>query len=65
MADILQTQMPALPVTQGLFKQSTASKPEYITAQQVAPAMEESRQARSRLMQQIDVAAGGRKALRV
>jgi hypothetical protein len=63
MADILQTQMPALPVTQGLFKQSTASKPEYITAQQVAPAMEESRQARSRLMQQIDVAAGEEKRL--
>lgn len=63
MADILQTQMPALPVTQGLFKQSTASKPEYITAQQMAPAMEESRQARLGLMQQIDEAAGEEKRL--
>lgn len=63
MADILQTQMPALPVTQGLFKQSTAAKPEYITAQQMAPAMEESRQARTGLMRDIDVATGEEKRL--
>lgn len=63
MADILQTQMPALPTTQGLFQRSTATKPDYITAQQMAPAMEESRQARSGLMQQIDEAAGEEKRL--
>lgn len=63
MADILQTQMPALPVTQGLFQRSTAAKPEYITAQQMAPAMEESRQARTGLMGQIDVATAEEKRL--
>lgn len=63
MADILQTQMPALPVTQGLFQRSTVEKPEYITAQQMAPAMEESRQARTGLMQQIDQATGEEKRL--
>lgn len=71
MANILQTQtaapslgqMPALPLTQGLFKQSTAAKPEYITAQQMAPAMEESRQARAGLMRDIDVATGEEKRL--
>ena len=63
MADILQTQMPALPTTQGLFKSSTATKPEYITAEKMAPAMEESRQARTGLLQQIDETASEQQRL--
>ena len=63
MADILQTQMPALPTTQGLFKSSTATKPEYITAEKMAPAMEESRQARTGLLQQIDETASEQQKL--
>ena len=63
MADILQTQMPALPTTQGLFKSSTATKPEYITAEKMAPAMEESRQARTGLLQQIDTTASEQQRL--
>ena len=63
MADILQTQMPALPTTQGLFKSSTATKPEYITAEKMAPAMEESRQAKTGLLQQIDETASEQQKL--
>jgi hypothetical protein len=63
MADILQTQMPALPTTQGLFKSSTATKPEYITAEKMAPALEESRQAKTGLLQQIDTAASEQQRL--
>lgn len=71
MADILQTQtkapslgqMPALPTNQGLFQRSTATKPDYITAQQMAPAMQESRQARTGLMEQIDAATAEEKRL--
>lgn len=71
MADIFQTQtaasslgqMPALPTTQGLFRRSVAEKPDYITAQQMAPALEESRQARTGLMQQIDEATAEEKRL--
>lgn len=63
MADVLQTQMPALPTTQGLFKSSTSGKPEYVTAEQMAPAMEESRQARSGLVQQMDQASSEQQRL--
>ena len=63
MADVLQTQMPALPTTQGLFKRSTSGKPEYVTAEQMAPAMEESRQARSGLVQQMDQASSEQQRL--
>lgn len=63
MADILQTQMPALPTTQGLFKSSTATKPEYITAEKMAPALEESRQARTGLLQKIDETASEQQKL--
>lgn len=71
MANILQTQtaapslgqMPALPTTQGLFKRSTTEKPEYITAQQMAPALEEQRKARTGMLQQIDEATGEEKRL--
>lgn len=62
MADILQTQtkmpslgqMPSLPLTKGLFARSTSEKPDYITAQEMAPALEESRQAKAGLVQQMD-----------
>lgn len=57
MADVLQTKMPALPTTQGLFKSSASGKPEYVTAEQMAPALEESRQAKVGLLQQIDQAS--------
>lgn len=63
MADILQTQMPALPTTQGLFKRATGTKPDYISAEQMAPALEESRQARTGLMSQIDDATAEEKRL--
>lgn len=63
MADILQTKMPALPVTQGLFQRSTATKPNYISAEQMAPALEESRQARAGLVQQIDEASAEQQKL--
>jgi hypothetical protein len=70
MADILQTQtqnrmlgqMPSLPLTQGLFTKSS-TKPEYVTAEQMAPAMEETRQARSGLMQEMDAAAAEQQRL--
>lgn len=70
MADILQTQtqnrmlgqMPSLPLTQGLFTKSS-TKPEYITAEQMAPAMEETRKARSGLMQEMDAAAAEQQRL--
>lgn len=70
MADILQTQtqnrmlgqMPSLPLTQGLFTKSS-TKPEYITAEQMAPAMEETRQAKSSLMQEMDAAAAEQQRL--
>lgn len=62
MADILQTQtqmpslgqMPSLPLTKGLFARSTSEKPDYITAQEMAPALEESRKAKAGLVQQMD-----------
>lgn len=63
MADILQTKMPALPTTQGLFKRATGTKPDYISAEQMAPALEESRQARTGLMGQIDAATAEEKRL--
>lgn len=63
MADILQTQMPALPTTQGLFKRAAGTKPDYISAEQMAPALEESRQARTGLMSQIDAATAEEKRL--
>ena len=55
MAEILQTQtknpmlgqMPSLPLTEGLFTRASSNKPDYITAEQLAPAMQESRKARS------------------
>ena len=70
MADILQTQtqnrmlgqMPSLPLTQGLFTKSS-TKPEYVTAEQMAPAMEETRKARSGLMQEMDAAAAEQQRL--
>ena len=70
MADILQTQtqnrmlgqMPSLPLTQGLFTKSS-TKPEYVTAEQMAPAMEETRKARSGLMQDMDAAAAEQQRL--
>lgn len=70
MADILQTQtqnrmlgqMPSLPLTQGLFTKSS-TKPEYVTAEQMAPAMEETRKARSDLMQKMDVEAAEQQRL--
>lgn len=71
MADILQTQtqmpslgqMPSLPLTKGLFARSTSEKPDYITAQEMAPALEEQRQARSGLMSKIDAATADEKRL--
>lgn len=63
MADILQTKMPALPTTEGLFKRATGTKPDYISAEQMAPALEESRQARTELMNQIDAETAEEKRL--
>lgn len=71
MADILQTQtqnpslgqMPSLPLTKGLFARSTSEKPDYITAQEMAPALEETRQAKTGLMQQIDQASAEQQRL--
>lgn len=63
MADILQTKMPALPTTEGLFKRATGTKPDYISAEQMAPALEESRQARTGLMSKIDAATAEEKRL--
>lgn len=71
MADILQTQtqmpslgqMPSLPLTKGLFARSTSEKPDYITAQEMAPALEESRQAKAGLVQQMDQASAEQQRL--
>lgn len=54
MADPLNVSMPSLPITSRVSRSATASVPsEYITAQEIAPAMQEQSMARADIKQQM------------